>query len=185
MLTDKELVQEIQSGNQEAMEVLVKRHYKTVYAFVYRKIGDKHTSYDLTQEVFIKMMKNINSYTQKAAFQTWLLTIAVNHCRDYFRSKAFQQSSKTDEFEESFNTSSHDDIAFIFEKNENRQKIKNAISELPEYQSEAILLKYFHDLKIKEIAEVTNSNVSTVKSRLKQGLAKLRMILDGSGSFEQ
>ncbi|MGM7681268.1 RNA polymerase sigma factor [Cytobacillus sp. Hm23] len=185
MLTDKELIKDIQAGNQASMEVLVKRHYKVVYAFVYRKIGDKETAYDLTQEIFIKMMKSIHSYSSKAQFQTWLLTIAVNHCRDFFRSKAYQQSSQTEEFDESFQSNKNEGVHYIFEKSENRKMIKSAIHELPEFQSEAILLKYFHDMKIKEIAQVTNTNVSTVKSRLKQGMAKLKMILERSGSYEQ
>ncbi|MEI5907944.1 RNA polymerase sigma factor [Bacillus spongiae] len=184
MRTDEELIKEIQSGDQASMEVLVERHYKTVYAFVYRRVGDKHTAYDLTQEVFIKMMKALPSFSFKATFPTWLLTIAVNHCRDYFRSKAYQQFTQTDEYEERLNVNRKEDVYATFEKNEKRQQMKELIYELPDYQSEAIILKYYHDLKISEIAKVTNTNASTVKSRLKQGLAKLKKTLEGSISFE-
>ncbi|MDQ0253560.1 DNA-directed RNA polymerase specialized sigma24 family protein [Evansella vedderi] len=85
---DEELIEEIKNGSQAAMEVLIKKQYKTIFAYVYRKVGDYHLAYDMTQEVFIKMMKSINEYKGGGKFQHWLLKIAVNHCRDYFRSSA-------------------------------------------------------------------------------------------------
>ncbi|MDP5274142.1 RNA polymerase sigma factor [Chengkuizengella axinellae] len=177
MATDHELIQEIQGGSDAATEVLVKKYYNIIYAFIYRKTGDKHLAYDLTQEVFIKMMKNIPSYsTKKGNFKSWLFTIAVNHCRDYFKSKSFRTASKIDELDDQIPSDSRD-IHYIFENKEKRKEIKQAIDELPDYQKEAILLKYYHDLKIKEIAKITDANESTVKSRLKQGLSKLKSSL--------
>ncbi len=85
MLSDEELIEEILRGSQAAMEVLVKRHYKSVFAYVYRKTGDYHTAFDLTQEVFIKMLKALHHYNGVGKFTNWLFKIAHNSCLDHLR----------------------------------------------------------------------------------------------------
>ena len=75
--TDDELVEEILNGSKAAMDVLVRRHYKNIFSYVYRKTGNYHLAYDLTQEIFIKMMKSIKNYKQQGKFSSWLLKIAV------------------------------------------------------------------------------------------------------------
>ncbi|MBS4208643.1 RNA polymerase sigma factor [Bacillus sp. FJAT-50079] len=175
MIPDYDLIQEIKNGSHSAMEVLVKRYYKQIYAFVYRRTGDKDTAYDLTQEIFIKMMKSISTYKERAQFKTWLYTLAVNHCNDYFRSKAFQVAKLTEEMNDS--SASPVDVPFIFERKEKRRELITAIKTLPDYQCNTILLRYYHDFTIKEIAGIMKTNDSTVKSRLRQGLEKLKGIL--------
>src|SRR4051794_33615569 len=88
MQIDDELIDEIRHGSKSAMEVLIKRHYKTVFSYIYRNVGDFHISYDLSQETFIKMARNIHSYSAGGKFQYWLLKIALNTCRDYYKSRA-------------------------------------------------------------------------------------------------
>ncbi len=184
MPDDKQLIKEILDGSQAAMEVLIRRYYKSIYAFVYRKVGDKPTALDLTQEIFIKIVQRIQSYSHKAEFKSWIYTIAINHCRDYWRSADYRHTSQQMNLLDSME-SEQKSIPYIFERKETREQIKAAINSLPHYQKEALVLKYYHHLKIKEIAEVTNSNVPTVKSRLKQGLGKLAEMLEGGGKNEQ
>lgn len=176
MPEDHELVKEIMDGSEAAMEVLTRKYYKPIYAFVYRKVGDKETAYDLTQEIFIKMMQRIQTFNRKGKFSSWIFTIAVNHCRDYWRSKEYQTISQQTELLD-IEEKKQNNVTYIFERKETREQIRNAINQLPEYQKEALILKYFHQLKIREIAEMTKSSDSTVKSRLKQGIAKLANML--------
>ncbi|MCH1627046.1 RNA polymerase sigma factor [Ferdinandcohnia quinoae] len=176
MPEDQELIEEILNGSQAAMEVLTRKYYKPIYAFVYRKVGNKEMAYDLTQEIFIKMLQKIQSFSNKGSFKSWLYSIAVNHCRDYWRSADYKMTSQQAELPETIE-SKQKSIPYIFERKETREQVKVAINSLPEYQREALILKYFHDMKIKEIAEVTNASDSTVKSRLKQGLGKLATML--------
>lgn len=177
MPTDEQLIMEINSGSQAAMEVLTKRYYKQVYAYLYRKTGDNHTAYDLTQDVFIKMMRNLSSYSSKGTFRNWLFTIAINCSRDYFRSAAFRHEACAAEFQEHDQQSKGDTVSYIFENKETRKQLRGAIQELPDSQSEVILLKYYHDLKIREISVITGANENTVKSRLRQGLEKMKKLL--------
>lgn len=184
MPTDEQLIQEIQGGSQAAMEVLVKRYYKRIYAYLYRKTTSSHTAYDLTQDVFIKMVQNLSSFKSSGSFSSWLFTIAVNCSRDYYRSAAYRQASAASEYVEHLEQKQEESVSYIFEKNESRMLLKQAVQELPDIQSEAILLKYYHDLKIKEIAAITSTNENTVKARLRQGLEKLKKRL-GRDDHEQ
>lgn len=177
MPTDEQLIEEIQSGSQAAMEVLVRRYYKQIYAYMYRKTSSSHTAYDLTQDVFVKMMNSLPGYASKGSFQSWLFTIAVNRCRDYYRSAAYRQAWASTSYDEQLDHNREESVAYIFEKKESRQQLKQAIGALPDFQSEAIVLKYYHDLKIREIADITGANESTVKARLKQGMDKLKKVL--------
>lgn len=184
MPDDQELVTEILSGSEAAMEVLTRKYYRAIFAFVYRKVGEKDIAYDLTQEIFMKMMKKIHTYSNNKKFSSWLFMIALNHCRDYWKSNEYKLFSMHTELQDN-RQSEQLQVSYIFEKKETREQIKLAMESLPEYQKEAIILKYFHQMKIKEIAELTNSNESTVKSRLKQGINKLAVLLRKEEENEQ
>jgi RNA polymerase sigma factor (sigma-70 family) len=173
---DQELIEEILGGSQAAMEVLTRKYYKSIYAFIYRKVGDKETAYDLTQEVFIKVIQRIQSYSHKGTFKSWLFSIAINHCRDYWGSAYYRHTSQKTELPETLE-SDEKSIPYIFERKVMREQVRLALASLPDYQKEALILKYFHHMKIKEISKVTNTSVPTVKSRLKQGLNKLAKLL--------
>jgi len=184
MTTDEELIKEISRGNQAAMEVLIKRHYKMIFAYIYRSLGDYHISYDITQEVLIKVIKSIKTYKEDGKFKNWLMKIAVNTCNDYHRSSSFNKIKNHVELDSNI-VDEESNILDIMSRKIERQKIKEAIIELPDYQRNVLILKYYHDLKIKDIASMTQANESTVKSRLKQGLEKLKHILERSDARGQ
>ncbi len=184
MPTDEELLAEIKQGSQAAMEVLVRRYYKMIFAYLYRKTADYHLSLDLTQETLIKMLKSLQMYKDQGKFANWLMTIAAHTCKDYYRSRQYREQHNA---QLQFDNKSEigDNIEDLFSHKAEREQVINAIQELPESQREAIILRYYHDLKVCEIAEVTHSNEAAVKSRLFQGLAKLKRILQGRVSNEQ
>ena len=178
MITDENLIDEIKSGSQAAMEVLVKRYYSMVFSYTYRKTGDYNISYDITQEIFIKMIKSINSYKFIGKFKSFIMTITVNCCRDYFRSRSFKNVKTQEEIKDDYADQSSN-VWDIFRKDYRREKVKKAVLSLNEEQREAIILRFYYDLKIKDIAGITGVCDSTVKSRLKQGIDKLRKIMEG------
>lgn len=183
--SDEKLIKELIKGNESAMEILVKRYYDLVYSFIYRNTSDYNTAYDITQDVFIKMMKNIDKYQiENGKFKSWLLKIAVNTTKDYFRSKIYKQRIK------SYDIDSHEiedkaNVVDILSKKEETIKIKEAIKNLPKLQREAIILKYYNDLKIKEISNITGENENTIKSRLFNGVKNLKKLLGGDNYEEQ
>ncbi len=176
---DKKLISEILNGNESAMEILVKRHYEMVHSFIYRNISEYNNSYDLTQEVFIKMMKNLSRYSSREGeFKNWLLKIAVNTCKDYFKSAHYRHGKESQDIN-GCEIYDKDNVIDILEKKEERVLVKNAINKLPLLQREAVLLKYYNELKIREISEITGENQSTIKSRLFNGIKNLKDILGG------
>lgn len=177
--TDEKLIKEILKGNESAMEILVKRHYDLVHNYIYRTTNDYNISYDITQEVFIKMMKNIDKYNlESGKFKNWLLKIAVNTTKDYFKSKTYKQRSENCDIE-NHQIEDKSNVIDIISKKEEAVKIKDAVENLPKLQREAILLKYYNDLKIKEISTITGDNENTIKSRLYNGIKNLKKLLGG------
>ncbi|MGL5755811.1 MAG: RNA polymerase sigma factor [Paraclostridium sp.] len=182
--TDEKLIKEILKGNESAMEILVKRYYDLVHNFIYRNTSDYNIAYDITQDVFIKMMKNIDKYKiESGNFKNWLLKISINTTKDYFKSKAYNQRRT------SCDISGHEiedktNVVDILSKKEEAVKIKNAIEQLPKLQREAVILKYYNDLKIKEISSITGHNENTIKSRLFNGVKSLKKLLGGE-NYEQ
>ncbi|WP_018590044.1 RNA polymerase sigma factor [Terrisporobacter glycolicus] len=176
---DEKLIKEILKGNESAMEILVKRHYDLVHSYIYRTTNDYNISYDITQEVFIKMMKNIDKYNlDSGKFKNWLLKIAVNTTKDYFKSKTYKQRSENCDIE-NYQIEDKSNVIDMISKKEEAIKIKEAVENLPKLQREAILLKYYNDLKIKEISTITGDNENTIKSRLYNGIKNLKKLLGG------
>ena len=182
--TDEKLIKELLKGNESAMEILVKRYYDLVHSFIYRNTSDYNIAYDITQDVFIKMMKNIDKYQiENGKFKSWLLKIAVNTTKDYFRTNIYKQRKQSydisnQEIEDTTN------VVDILSKKEEAIKIKEAIENLPKLQKEAVILKYYNDLKIKEISYITGENENTIKSRLFNGVKNLKR-LHGGDNYEK
>ena len=118
---------------------------------------------------------------EDAKFEAWLLKIASNHCKDYFRSNSFKQRTQCRNFD-TLEMESHDGIIDILEKNEKRKAVKRAVDALPDLQREAIILKFYHELKIKEISKITGQNENTIKSRLLNGIKNLKKTMGGDDS---
>lgn len=182
---EKELIDEILDGSQAAMEILVNRYYKGIFSYIYRSTGQYHTSYDLTQEVFVKMLKSIERFDKKAGnFKNWIFKIAVNTVKDYFKGSSYRNYKDMAEIDES-RIAEGENVVELLSHMSQRNEIKKALTELPGYQRDAIILKFYHDMKIKDIAVVMGTNESTVKSRLKQGIDKLKKMLKEENDFEE
>jgi RNA polymerase sigma factor (sigma-70 family) len=134
MQTDDELILEIRRGIQSSMEILIRRHYKTVFAYIYRNLGEYHISYDLTQETFVKMIRSIGSYSANGNFQYWLLKIALNTCRDYFKSRGYRTTKESTSMDDSRLESGGSKIIDLIEQKVESTHIRNAVAELPAYQ---------------------------------------------------
>ena len=150
------------------MDELIKSHYQMIFAYFYRNTGDYQRTCDLTQEVFIKAISAIQAYKNNGKFKAWLFSIASNHLRNDWR---YRKNHPQEELGE--NTEQASEMSGGVQKTE----LEEAMGQLPPEQREAVVLKYYHGLKIAEIAEATNTGEPTVKSRLKYGLEKLKKLL--------
>lgn len=181
MQSDEQLVEEMRLGVQSSMEVLVKRYYKIVFAYIYRYVNDYHLAYDLTQETFVKMLRHADSLTRQSSFRYWLLKIALNICRDYFNSRSFRNGQRSVELDEQNEAALEEpQVIDMLDRKAESVAVQAALMALPTYQRETVILRFYHDLKIKDIASLTKATESTVKSRIRQGLSKLKSLMERS-----
>lgn len=172
-MNEETLIKQIKNGNKALFEDLIKLYYDDVYRFIYYKTNNPDYSYDLTQETFIKMIKYFNNYSGKGKFKSYLFKIACNICNDYYKKQITDKYNITVSEEIFYNQA---------DTQLNQITVEQILHKLPAFQSETIIYKYILGYKISEIADITNENISTVKSRLKQGLEKMKKYLEKEDS---
>lgn len=174
-IEDYILTRRIQNGDPEAFETLVRKHYQNIYQFCVRRCnGDTALAADLTQDTFLKLIEHIQQYRLTGKFINFLLTIAVNTCNNHFKKK----SPDIVDMDTLSAVPSNLNISEEVLRQEDAKIIQQAIDRLPDMQKEVVILRFYHDRKLKEIAAITGVSLPTAKSRLKQGLDKLKRYLD-------
>lgn len=168
------------NGNKNALNDLINKYYDTIYSYIARKTGNEQIAVDLTQDVFLKLIRSLHRYQVTGKFSNFLFTIAVNTCNDYFRKKR-TDSADVDSLED-IDVSHRPDMHIL--DNERSEMIQRGLAILSEPQREAIILRFYHDMKVKDIAAVTGVSLPTAKSRLKQGIDKLKVFYDKEEYFE-
>ena len=174
-IEDYILIRRIQNGDPEAFETLVRKYYQNIYQFCVRRCnGDTALAADLTQDTFLKLIAHIQQYRLTGKFINFLLTIAVNTCNNHFKKK----SPDIVDMDTLSAVPSNLNISEEVLRQEDAKIIQQAIDRLPDMQKEVVILRFYHDRKLKEIAAITGVSLPTAKSRLKQGLDKLKRYLD-------
>lgn len=174
-MEDAILIRRIKQGDESAFDALVRRHYGNIYAFCYRRCGDAALAADLTQEVFLRLVTAVGRYSVTGKFTNYLLTIAVNVCNDHYRRKKSENAPLTEDAAVS------DGAETQTLKNDSAENVRRAIALLPDEQRDAVILRYWHDMKLRDIAAVTGVSTATAKSRLRLGMEKLRRLLESEG----
>lgn len=189
-LSDEELMLYYQKGNQEAFNELLNRYHKPIYNFIYRTLRDRRHVDEVFQEVFLRVVKACEHYTPKAKFSTWVYTIARNYCIDVSRKSDFRSQFKHEfsaaqrQVDENPIEQSGDPQVHT-EKDVSRmeiiEKLELALEKINPDQKEVFVLRERMGLSFEEIAEIVNSTVNTVKSRMRYSLKALRMELESMG----
>jgi RNA polymerase sigma factor (sigma-70 family) len=172
------LVQQSKSGDIDSFNQLVEGYQGQVYNLTLRMLGTSQDAEDITQETFILAWKAIRSF-RGDNFRAWLFRIASNACIDLLRSKRGRKADSLDAIFPEQNplpspAESPEDCVL---QEELGQLISLTLLLLPEEQRLVITLADLHELSYEEIAQVTNSSLGTVKSRLSRGRANLRDLL--------
>lgn len=166
-MEEKQLIQRAQRGDTAAAEQLIKTWYQPVFAYFYKNTGRYHLSGDLTQETFLRAASALGGYRPWGSFRGWLFTIAANCLKNHWRAL----SRRPEELPLPDDCPQEDDP---LRRSSQHTDLEAALALLPPEQREAVILRYYHDLTIREIGKVTGAGISTVKARLRYGLAKLR-----------
>lgn len=181
-MQDYELIRRIQSGEKSLLEPLIEKYYNEIFRYCYYRTSNEQAAYDCTQETFLHLLRFLESYTEKRQFKAYLLRIALNVCRDFYRrNNNMPLSYETLQDEDSLPQS----LQITPQTNtDNRMVIQKILMSLPEYQQEVIILYYYYGYKLREIAKITGVPLSTVKSRLRQGMEKLKLSLEKEDIYE-
>jgi len=169
----RELIQRIKAGDEKAFGQLVDKYRNQVAALAYRMVGDYDEAADITQNVFLKMSKNLWRYDEKKKFYTWLYRITVNASIDYMRKVNRHKHEPLEHVTDTVETDS-DDPKEHFQRRQVSQYISEVARTLSDKQRSAFLLRDVQGCKVDDIARLLNMPEATVRWYLHRARAKLR-----------
>src|SRR5438477_6909063 len=186
--TDEELVAKSIGGDADSFNELVLRWQRPIYALAYRTIGREDDARDVCQETFLRAFRALPGFRGQAKFSSWLYRIALNLCRDCVRRErrtpVVQPPEDVDLMDLVAAAEPAESIEDLVARKDLSRAVERAMKKLPEEQRTAIILKEYHGLTFQEIAELVGCPLSTVKTRLYQGLTVLRRELAKDGRME-
>ncbi|MBA3046881.1 RNA polymerase sigma factor [Patescibacteria group bacterium] len=180
--SDEQLIAKYLLGDEKSLEILIKRYLKSIYGFACRYAGNAQDAEDITQEVFIKIWRNLKKFDQQKSFKTWIFSIAKNTSIDWLKKKkAMPFSNFENKKGENLIANTLADSALlpdkIFELSDAARMLNAAVGQLaPKYR--AVLLFYYNGcFNFREIAETFGESVNTVKSRHRRALLLLKKLV--------
>src|SRR5690348_3643494 len=186
--TDEELVAHSIGGDAESFNQLIRRWERPIYALAYRVIGREEDARDVCQETFLRAFRALGGFRGQSKFSSWLYRITLNLCRDWIRRQrrapVSQMPEDVDVAEIVAADGPVESIEDLVARRELSAVVEVAMAGLPEEQRTAIILKEYHGMTFQEIAELQGCPLSTVKTRLYQGLSVLRRQLERNGQLQ-
>jgi RNA polymerase sigma-70 factor (ECF subfamily) len=182
IIDDAALVNSYISGNEAALEALIKRHQSRIFGFIYSKVGDRDLADDIFQDTFIKVIRTLksNAYNEEGKFLPWVMRIAHNLIVDHFRhNKKMPLYRETEEF--SIFSVMTDDSLTIENKlisDQVTKDLRQIVEELPDDQKEVLMMRLYQDMSFKEISEATGVSINTALGRMRYAVINLRKVID-------
>ena len=179
--SDELLLDSYRQGDRPAFSQLVGRYQRELYHFLVRFLGNRAAAEDVFQETFLQVHQSAEQFDPQRRFRPWLFTIAANKARDLIRSQARRP---TNPLQATISPGDDESGEFIdlmqsaaeapsepMERRELQQLVHNTVSTMPEHLREILLLSYFHQFPYKQIGEILDIPLGTVKSRLHAAVA--------------
>jgi len=186
--SEASVIAELKAGSEEAFASLIAQYHAPLYSLIARTIPDPCEAADITQDVFIKIYRTLNSFdTERGAFMTWVTTVTRNLLVDHFRKT--KQDRMTDSLDAP--VSEHEDAMPLSDQIQDRgptpdsraqsvevsQTVHEALQKLSPDLREAVILRDLQDMDYRDIATVLKVPEGTVKSRINRGRAELARLL--------
>ena len=175
-LTD--LVSRAKAGENEAVNDLFAAFYGDVYYFALKTVKDEQVAQDVTQETFVEIINTIDNLQEPAAFVSWMKQITYHQCTRYFKKKKDVVADEDEDGNSVFDTIAEEKAEFIpdeaLDQKDFKATILSMLDELSPEQHAAVMLYYFDELSVGEIAKIQGVSVGTVKSRLNYGRKTLK-----------
>ena len=175
-LSDKQLITNYLGGDDSSLELLIKRYLKYIYGFAYKNVGDQAYAEDITQEVFIKVWKNIRKFDQKKNFKPWIFQIAKNATVDFLRKKNAIPFSrlKNEKGQNILVETITAKPLNLLENFSDKRTLAVVMNGLTGKEQKLINLRHNDGMSFKEIAEVFQESINTIKSRYRRVIVGLR-----------
>ncbi len=180
-LADAALLAKLSGGSQEAAAVLYDRYGRTVFAIALHIVRDRETAEEITQDVFTSVWKKAHTYrSDQSKVATWISRMARNRAIDELRRRGVRVEKSSVRWEDGVgeDPAGGRDPADQAEMALERQRVRAALASLPAEQREALALAYFRGCSQSEIAEALGQPLGTVKTRIRMGMQKLRLLLE-------
>jgi RNA polymerase sigma-70 factor, ECF subfamily len=171
-------VQQAKAGEPEAWSVLFRRYQLPLYVYVFALARDEQTSLDIVQETFIAAARHVSSLREDAKFGSWLFGIAHQKCVQCWR-RQHRAAALLDQLSESESAPAVEDGPDeLLIRREQEEDFMRLLNELPVPQRSVLLLHFVEDFALEQIAEITQTPLGTVKSRLHYAKRALRNLLE-------
>ena len=183
---EEQLITRSQQGDIDAFNQLVSSYQQLVYNTIFRLLGDYDAASDLTQDTFIAALRAIKTYRGGASFRAWLLRIGTNLTHDHWRRLQRRRTSSLDEVDEEAVSHlqslasaelSEDPEEYILTR-ELQDLLQQGLTKLTLEQRMAVILCDIQGLAYEEVAQITQTTLGTVRSRISRGRSRLRDYLD-------
>jgi len=180
--SEKQVIEDYLKGDAESFEVLIERNFKAIYRFIYRYIGSVQDAEDLTQDTFVKALRHFKKFDKEKSFKTWIFRIAKNTCLDFFKKKKSIPFSRFEK--ENGDNSILETLADpsllpneLLEREGLGEALSGAMDKLsPKYRS-VLFLRYNDHFNFREISEIFEESIHTIKSRHRRALILLKNLL--------
>jgi RNA polymerase sigma-70 factor (ECF subfamily) len=170
-----QLIERCLAGDQQAWEAIVRQHRRKVFNVAYKFVGKHDEAEDLTQDIFLKLFKSLETFDRRANFQTWLISVSRNLCIDHYRSVRKERETIDRDVDAGELTPASSDTGpyAALEHNDRRELLRRALDELAPTLRSAVMLRDIHELSYQEIAAKLGLPEGTVKSRINRGRLEL------------
>lgn len=186
VITDEHIVERALTGDADAFGEIVKRWERRIFALAYGMLGREDDARDATQETFLAAFKNLRAFRGEAKVSSWLHRIAVNQCITRQRRAKVRSEAALEDEEAKHSGSFVAPLellpARVAEGQERIAAVRRAVNALPSELRQVVVMKEFEDLTFREISDVLEVPLSTVKSRLYTALKQLQMRLRNHGT---
>ena len=177
-MSEAELIRRAQEGDGEAFRALMEGYRQTLFGTAYLLTRDHHLAEDLVQEALIRIWQGLPKLRSDGSFKAWLARVVVNVAMSKHRRKRLDETPMDDAFLEPADAGAVEDDVL---REEERAALRRGIERLREDHRQVLVLRYYSELSLQEIAEALGCRQGTVKSRLHRALHQLGKVLNGEG----
>lgn len=170
-MTDEQIMEAVKNGDLQQVSLLYEKYYSRIFNFLARMTMDRNLGEDLTQNVFLRLLKYRNTYREGMRFQSWIYQMARNAFADHYQAhkNRFSQYVEVEKISNKASTAIED-----MEQSEKEELLNRSMARLSEEQRELLVLTRYQHMKYEEVAVIMDTTVANIKVKVHRAIAKLR-----------